>query len=336
MPIEPCPNLKGFYICPSLNPGKGYCNSPGHYYCVYWGCETIAADWSPGAGPDKFLKVGWVPWGCDPPEKDSYGGIQLSPRHGIPPGKVNCKFIYVNISKPMDPGWIAGKTWGMRFWKSGTTRDGLFLIKKEVITPEPQALGPNPVISYLRDPEVPHITEAPVLNITDKTKLNPSPNIKDDPLWKLLNTTYQVLNSTNPNLIQHCWLCYDVKPPFYESVGVLLKIRRINGSNPSQCLWREKKQGITMQYVSGKGRCIGNVPPSKQHLCGIITSLKEKPPADWLVPDSDTEWICSKTGVTPCLSLKLFNENEEYCIQVIIIPRIIYQKIFLKISCMIT
>ncbi|NWZ39520.1 ENV1 protein, partial [Brachypodius atriceps] len=62
----------------------------------------------------------------------------------------------------------------------------------------------------------------------------------------------------------------------------------------------------------------------KQHLCGIITSLKEKPPADWLVPHNNTKWICSKTGITPCLSLKLFNENEEYCIQVTIIPRIIY------------
>ncbi|NXA75111.1 ENVT1 protein, partial [Thryothorus ludovicianus] len=77
---------------------------------------------------------------------------------------------------------------------------------------------------------------------------------RENPLWKLLNATHQVLNSTNPNVTQHCWLCYDTKPPFYESVGVPSKARRVNGSNPPQCLWGEKKQGITMPYVSGKGK----------------------------------------------------------------------------------
>ena len=38
----------------------------------------------------------------------------------------------------------------------------------------------------------------------------------------------------------------------------------------------------------------------------------------------NTKWICSKTGVTPCVSLKQFNGSHEFCIQVIIIPRIIY------------
>ncbi|NXA84731.1 ENV1 protein, partial [Thryothorus ludovicianus] len=81
--------------------------------------------------------------------------------------------------------------------------------------------------------------------------------LRENPLWKLLNITYQVLNSTNLNVTQHCWLCYDIEPPFYESVGVHVKAKRVNGSNPSQCLWGDKKQGLTMQYESGKGRCIG-------------------------------------------------------------------------------
>ncbi|NXO74742.1 ENV1 protein, partial [Sitta europaea] len=79
-------------------------------------------------------------------------------------------------------------------------------------------------------------------------------------LWKLLNTTYQVLNSTNPNVTEHCWLCYDIRPPFYEAVGVASRPKRINSTNAAQCLWEienGRKQGITMQHVSGQGRCIG-------------------------------------------------------------------------------
>ncbi|NXU09387.1 ENV1 protein, partial [Pardalotus punctatus] len=79
------------------------------------------------------------------------------------------------------------------------------------------------------------------------------------PLWKLLQASYQVLNITNPNLTEHCWLCYEVKPPFYEAIGTTGEAKQINGSNPEQCLWKQdaSKQGITMAQVIGKGRCVG-------------------------------------------------------------------------------
>ncbi|NXX17453.1 ENV1 protein, partial [Podargus strigoides] len=83
--------------------------------------------------------------------------------------------------------------------------------------------------------------------------------IKMPPLWKLLNATYQILNSTNLNITAHCWLCYDVKPPFYEAIGIPLEPRLLNGPSPAQCLWNTEKgenPGITMQYVSGQGRCV--------------------------------------------------------------------------------
>lgn len=141
-----------------------------------------------------------------------------------------------------------------------------------------------------------------------------------------MQASYLVLNNTNPNMTQHCWLSYDIKPPFYEAMGIDLKAKRVNDSNPTQCLWNSegRKPGLTMQYVSGQGRCIGNVPPEKIKLCKTNTSLKRKPRAGWLIPANNTKWICSKTGITPCLSLKLFDESEEFGIQVMIIPRIIY------------
>ncbi|NXY15324.1 ENV1 protein, partial [Atrichornis clamosus] len=83
---------------------------------------------------------------------------------------------------------------------------------------------------------------------------------EENSLWKLIHVSYQVLNATYPNLTEHCWLCYGIKPPFYEAVEVTTKSRRINGTNPTKCLWKREmgqKQGITMAQVTGKGRCIG-------------------------------------------------------------------------------
>ncbi|NXI60062.1 ENV1 protein, partial [Chloroceryle aenea] len=79
------------------------------------------------------------------------------------------------------------------------------------------------------------------------------------PLWKLLNSTYQVFNSTNPNRTANYWLCYDIRPPFYEAVGISSEPKLVSGSNPPQCPWNTemKNPGITMQYVSGQGRYVG-------------------------------------------------------------------------------
>ncbi|NXR28299.1 ENV1 protein, partial [Cinclus mexicanus] len=77
-------------------------------------------------------------------------------------------------------------------------------------------------------------------------------------LWNLLSATFSVLSVTQPNLTEHCWLCFSIKPPFYEAIGVIQKAKRINGSNPNQCNWKEpSRSGITLASVTGKGQCIG-------------------------------------------------------------------------------
>ncbi|NXM86434.1 ENV1 protein, partial [Oenanthe oenanthe] len=76
-------------------------------------------------------------------------------------------------------------------------------------------------------------------------------------LWSLMYAAYQVLNATKPDLTEHCWLCFDIKPPFYEAIGVTEKARWSNGSNPTQCDCKgTQTQGITLAAVTGKGRCI--------------------------------------------------------------------------------
>ncbi|KFV18212.1 hypothetical protein N340_04559, partial [Tauraco erythrolophus] len=140
----------------------------------------------------------------------------------------------------------------------------------------------------------------------------------------VIQTTYQTLNESNPNVTEACWLCYDIKPPYYEAMGVTANYSLSKQSNPSQCKWKEGKQGIAMQYVKGKGRCIGKIPKSKKELCNSEESSIERAGNKWAIPAPGGKWICSKSGLTPCLSVSVFDESREYCIKVIVMPRILY------------
>lgn len=44
----------------------------------------------------------------------------------------------------------------------------------------------------------------------------------------------------------------------------------------------------------------------------------------WVIPETGGWWICSRTGLTPCVSLRVVNSNTEFCIQVLVVPRILY------------
>ncbi|NXW39462.1 ENV1 protein, partial [Phaetusa simplex] len=72
-----------------------------------------------------------------------------------------------------------------------------------------------------------------------------------------MQARYQVLNKTNPDLTEHCWLCYGIKPPFYEAVGVSDTPIGANGRNPAQCIWDADKRGITLTQAAGRGVCVG-------------------------------------------------------------------------------
>ncbi|NXE44474.1 ENV1 protein, partial [Ptilorrhoa leucosticta] len=57
------------------------------------------------------------------------------------------------------------------------------------------------------------------------------------------------------------------------------------------------------------------------HLCNKTIKIGK---ANWLLPAPNARWVCKTLGVTPCLSTKLFNNTYDYCVQVIIVPKIIY------------
>ncbi|XP_037695532.1 uncharacterized protein LOC119536938 [Choloepus didactylus] len=99
-------NIQDYYMCPSSNPGKSYCNSPYEYYCAYWGCETLATGWNP-AVPDKFLKLTVTPYPCLNP------GNRYFDRYLCP------KRLMLTVQDPTDTSWLMGRTWGFRIHLAG-------------------------------------------------------------------------------------------------------------------------------------------------------------------------------------------------------------------------
>ncbi|NWJ08266.1 ENV2 protein, partial [Crypturellus undulatus] len=59
-------------------------------------------------------------------------------------------------------------------------------------------------------------------------------------------------------------------------------------------------------------------------ICGTEYENTTSPGAKWAITAEDGWWVCSKNGLTPCLSPAVFQSNKEYCIQVMIVPRILY------------
>lgn len=214
-----------------------------------------------------------------------------------------CWKIYINVTRPQDPGWLIGRTWGIKTWEDRINRGSLFQIKKEPAPLDPLPVGPNPVLA--RQPEVILETSTTIVSSNPTEESNSTPvdlasTKQGTKLWNLMEASFKALNFTNPNLTQHCWLCYVIRPPYYEALGVTSKPQGIKRRNHRECTCGGGKEGITREYVTGKGRFIGKVPKDRAHLCGALTRIKGcKSPADWWVAAKNTKWICSVTALTP-------------------------------------
>uniref|UniRef100_A0A8V5GR10 Uncharacterized protein n=1 Tax=Melopsittacus undulatus TaxID=13146 RepID=A0A8V5GR10_MELUD len=320
----PCEKGPPFYICPASGPS--YCNYPGHYYCGYWGCETIASE------------IG----------VDLTGLRDLDYVHSR--DKEICTRIKIQVLHPMEDKWLVGQTWGIRVYEGiPKDRGGHFLIRKIRIPHDPLPVGPNKVLNSPTFPKKKIVptsvttTRPNSLSVTDRTTndtVTESSLVRDsgvskskDPLWDLMQASYRALNESQPNLTKECWLCYNVRPPYFEAIGRVGKIQWSSGSNPRECPWNDQKnhtQGITIQLVTGQGKCIGTVPKNYQSLCNqtvTITTETIKRHKNrnykWAIPTPGTKWVCSDIGVTPCLSLNVFDQSQ-FCVQVMIVPRLIY------------
>ncbi|KFO83703.1 hypothetical protein N320_03048, partial [Buceros rhinoceros silvestris] len=142
----------------------------------------------------------------------------------------------------------------------------------------------------------------------------------------LMVAAYQTLNCTNPNVTTSCWLCYDIRPPFYEGIALNTSFSMSSQPNPIQCKWKEKWVGITLQQVRGRGTCLGKVPPSRKDFCSLQIERLNKAHHKWVIPEQGGWWICSRTGLTPCLALEVFDETSEFCIQISVVPIVLYHQ----------
>ena len=228
----------------------------------------------------------------------------------------------------MDQGWIFGRTWGIRYYEHGGDRGGFILIKKNRLPEAPRPVGSNRSLGPLYT--VPHPTQSSKsMSVTETTSsLTQFPSVTEGDMvapisgmWKVINASFQVLNQTNPDVTRGCWLCVIIRPPYYEAIGDMGTIEYSNETSPYKCSWGQEV-GITLTQVTGKGRCVGTVPKGKKDLCNITENGYQS--HNWLIPAKNTRWVCSSLGVTPCLSLKLFNSSHDFCVQVVIIPRILY------------
>ncbi|KFV00460.1 hypothetical protein N340_12437, partial [Tauraco erythrolophus] len=142
--------------------------------------------------------------------------------------------------------------------------------------------------------------------------------------FDVLDATFRSLNQSSPDLTSSCWLYYDVYPAFYEGVALDVSFSYSSDSNPIQCRWDTPRKGITLNQIRGQGVCFGNTALANREstLCANTVAIDRT--QKWAIPSVSGMWICHKSGITPCVSLALFDDSADFCVQVLIVPKVLY------------
>nr|BAN63360.1 envelope glycoprotein [Koala retrovirus] len=311
--------MSQFYVCPrdgrSLSEARR-CGGLESLFCKRWGCETAGtAYWQPRSSWD-LITVG----------------------RGYPTGRTCehtgwCNPLKIEFTEPgkQSRNWLQGRTWGLRFYVTG--HPGVQLTIRLVITsPPPVLLGPDSVLAEQGPPrKIPFLPRVPVPTLSPPA--SPIPTVQASPpapstpspttgdrLFGLVQGAFLALNATNPEATESCWLCLALGPPYYEGIATPGQVTY--ASTDSQCRWGGKGK-LTLTEVSGLGLCIGKVPPTHQHLCSLTIPLNVSHTHKYLLPSNHGWWACS-SGLTPCLSTSVFNQSNDFCIQIQLVPRIYY------------
>uniref|UniRef100_A0A674GC21 Uncharacterized protein n=1 Tax=Taeniopygia guttata TaxID=59729 RepID=A0A674GC21_TAEGU len=268
------------YWCPASNPGKRYCDYPGWGHCGYWGCETIVTDarlWGDRwqlQEPDKFLQFTWAPFGCGD--------------HNAQPRQRGCVSYNMTVLQPDHPSWATGRTWTV------VLREPRRWVNVRIIRLQPPNVLRRKNTTHPKTLP-PKVTDTPT-GLADTLRIGRTAESDPNQIFRMLEATFLTLNETKPNLTNSCWLCYDVKPPFYEGIALDTPFNYSTASAPHQCRWDTPRRGITLSQITGQGRCFGNAALAKQ----------------------------KGNFLSPCVFLAKFNDSIDFCVQVLIVPRVLY------------
>uniref|UniRef100_A0A7N9CAW0 Envelope polyprotein n=1 Tax=Macaca fascicularis TaxID=9541 RepID=A0A7N9CAW0_MACFA len=311
----------GFYACPGFRTGemKKTCGEIDALFYASWSCITTN---------DGEWKWATKPW---------YITMSFVQRCTRTRYSKTCNLVRIKFedAAKSDNRWISGLIWGLYLYQKPLY--GIPIQIKLIVNPitAPVAVGPNQVLSETRKPLVPAPREpqprapkstSPPL-ISTSSKYTPSAQTVTrgplnlgigDRLLNLIKGSYFALNQTKPEFTSSCWLCLATGPPYYE--GIASTNNFTNSANPTGCAWEQQRK-LTLAEVSGSGTCIGQVPPSHQHLCNVTLTVPSS--NHYLVP-SETDWWACNTGLTPCISTAVFSSGTHYCVLVQVVPRVYY------------
>ncbi|XDB60576.1 hypothetical protein AB1E18_013943 [Capra hircus] len=309
-----------FWACPGA-PRHNWkiCGGIQDSYCKSWDCVT-SNDGSEAPGYRRwdvgnrdllnFSFAGPIPLYSDWEKDHNFAQVK----------------IRFNIDKAKkEKAWVNGISWGLQTRNDLTTYNGIIVVSQVLEPVHMYSIGPNPV-------EPVHVTPYPTTSLPTLQRPTKDPEAgplvklgHTDPLWKLVKAAYATLNQTHPKATKSCWLCYNLIPPYYEAVGLNASYDLANGTDPPQCRWGDRKVGLTMREVWGRGLCMGKILSGRSPLCAHVVEPTDLPVARWLIPRMGGWWVCSHTGLTPCLHSSIFDPKEEFCVMVAVVPKILYR-----------
>lgn len=271
-----------FYVCPKDGRTKSQAYKCGGYekmFCAAWGCETTGdAWWAPTSSWDKIkVSRGWV----KPPIAwwpNNYQG-RCADGGGTSWGQFKCenstclplRIDFTEKGKTATE-WRTGYTWGLQWYKIGR---GITFKIKLIAETQTQPIGPNPFLPLVktstqqgRDPPARPPANTTIGNTPGNSSQTPGTG---DRLLDLVQGAYLTLNYTDPNKTQECWLCLISRPPYYEGIAVLGNYSN-HTSAPQRCAGPSQHK-LTLSEVSGRGLCVGVVPPTHQALCNTTQNI---------------------------------------------------------------
>lgn len=145
-----------------------------------------------------------------------------------------------------------------------------------------------------------------MLTAADNTVTPSMGPVEMEPLLKLVQRSFLVLNSRETSITSSSWLCYDTAPPYYEGIAIMGNYTL--ETDHDQGRWHSK-DNLTLQEVNRSKalyRCC-----AKQHTALYNQTLASPTSQGYLIPPNDTWWTCS-SGLTPCVHTKVLNDTKSF------------------------